>query len=123
MILWMAWELLSVVYLWEDLKAKRRRRRSKQWTARGVKEAYPGDGYGPPDEAPFEDTPEESAPSASDLPAVPSPTTTTLPVAHPATSSPTTTPPMAEIPGFTGMPYPTYGLTLDATLPTMRFEV
>ena len=28
----MACELLSVVYPWEDLKTKRRRRRSKQWT-------------------------------------------------------------------------------------------
>ena len=70
--------------------------KEKQAVDRGVEEAYPGDGYRPPDGVPFEDTPEESAPSASDLPAVPSPTTTTLPAAHPATSSPTTTPPMAE---------------------------
>ena len=82
---------------------------------RGVEEAYPGDGYGPPDEAPFKDTPEESAPSASDLPAVSSPTTTTLPAAHPATSSPTTTPPMAEGLGLTGKPYPTSCVTLAVT--------
>ena len=93
--------------------------REKQAVDRGVKEAYPGDGYRPPDEAPFEDTPEESTPSASDLPAVPSPTTTTLPTAHPATSSATTTPPMAENLGFTGMPYPTYGVTPAATVPPM----
>ena len=90
---------------------------------RGVEEAYPGDGYGPPEEAPFEDTPEESAPSASELPAVPSPTTTTLPAAHPATSSPTTTPPMAEGLGFTGMPYPAYGVTPAATVPPMATAI
>ena len=91
--------------------------KEKQAVDRGVQEAYTGDGYGPPDEAPFEDTPEESAQSASDLPAVPSPTTTTLPATHPATSSPTITPPMAEGLGFTGMPYPTYGVTPAATVP------
>ena len=97
--------------------------KEKQTVGRGVEEAYPGNGYGPPDEAPFEDTPEESAPSASDLPAVPSQTTTTLPAAHPATSSPTTTPPMAEGLGFTGMPYPTYGVTPAATVPPMATAV
>ena len=95
----------------------------KQAVDRGVEEAYPGDGYRPPEEAPFEDTPEESAPSASDLPAVPSPTTTTLPAAHPATSSPTTTPLIAEGLGFTGMPYPTYGVTPAATVPRMATAV
>ena len=74
---------------------------------RGVEEAYPRDGYGPPDEVPFEDTPEESAPSASYLHAVPSLTTTTLPAAHPATSSPTTNPPMGEGLGFTECLTPT----------------
>ena len=97
--------------------------KEKQAVDRGVKEAYPGDGYGPPDEAPFQDTREESAPSASDLPAVPFPTTTTLPAAHPATSSPTTTPPMAEGLRFTGMPYPTYGVTPAATMPPMATAV
>ena len=75
------------------------------------------------DEAPFEDTPEESAPRASDLPAVPSPTTTTLPAAHPATSPPTTTPPMAEGVGFTGMPYPAYVVTPAVTVPPMATAV
>ena len=97
--------------------------KEKQAVDRGVKEAYTGDGYGPPDEARFEDTPEESALSASDLPAVPSSTTTTLPATHPATSSPTTTPPMAEALGFTGMPYPTYSVTPAATVPPMATAV
>ena len=90
---------------------------------RGVEEKYPGDGYEPPDEAPFEDTPEESTPGASDLPAVPSPTTTTLPAAHPGTSSPTNTPPMAEGLAFTRMPYATYGVTSAATVPPMATAV
>ena len=97
--------------------------KEKQAVDRGVEEAYTGDGYGPPHEAPFEDTPEESALSASDLPAVPSPTATVLPAAHPATSSPTTTPPMAEGLGFTGMPYPTYGVIPAATVPPMATAV
>ena len=97
--------------------------KEKQAVDRGVKEAYTGNGYGPPDEAPFEDTPEESAASASDFPAVPSPTTTTLLAAHPATSSPTTTPPLAEGLGFTGMPYPTYGVTPSTTVPPMATTV
>ena len=53
----------------------------------------------------------EGAPSASGLHASPSPTTTTLPTPDPAaaTSTPITTPPMAENTGFTGMPtYPAY---------------
>ena len=61
--------------------------------------------------------------SASDYPAVPSPTTTTLPVTHPATSSPTTTSPMAEGLSFAGMPYPTYGVTPAATVPPMATAV
>ena len=97
--------------------------KGKQAVDRGVEETYTGDGYRPPDEAPLEDTPEESARSASDLPAVPSPTTTTLPAAHQATSSPTTTPPMAEGLSFTGMPYPTYGVTQAVTVPPMATAV
>ena len=89
----------------------------------GAEEVYPGDGYGPSDEVPFEDTPVASAPSASDFPAVPCPTTTTVPATHPATSSPTTTPPMAEGLGFTGMPYLTYGVTPAATVPPMATAV
>ena len=60
--------------------------KEKQAVNMGAEEVHPGDGYGPSDEAPFEDTPTESAPSASDLPAVTSPTPTTRPATHPATS-------------------------------------
>ena len=56
----------------------------------GADELYHGDGHGPSDEVPFEDTPAEITPSASNFPGVPSPTTTTLTATHPATSSPTT---------------------------------
>ena len=65
----------------------------------------------------------ESAPSASDFPAVSSPTTTTLPATHPATSAPTTTAPMAEGLDLTGMLYPTYGVTPAATVPPMATAV
>ena len=60
----------------------------------------------------------EGAPSACDLHASPSPTTTTLPTPDPAaaTSTPMTTPPMAEGTGFTGMPtYPAYGVDPSTT--------
>ena len=97
--------------------------KEKQAVDMGAEEVHPGDGYGPSDEAPLQDTPEESAPSASDFPAVPSPTTTTLQPTQPATSSPTTTPPMAEGLGFTGMPYPTYGVTPAATVPPLATAV
>ena len=89
----------------------------------GAEEVHPGGGYGPSDDAPFGKTSMESAPSASDFPAVSSPTTTTLPATHPATSSPTSTPPMAEGLGFTGMPYPSYGVTSAATVPPMATTV
>ena len=89
----------------------------------GIEEEDFGDGHRPPDETSFEYKPSESAPSASDYPQVPSPTITTLPATHPATSSPTTIPPMAEGLGFTGMPYPTYSVTLAATVPPMATAV
>ena len=97
--------------------------KEKQAVDMGAEAVDPGDGHGPSDEVPFEDRPVESAPSASNYPAVPSPTTTTLPATHPATSSPTTTPPIAEGLGFTGMPYPTYGVTPAATVPPMATAV
>ena len=78
--------------------------KKKQAVDMGADQVHPRDRYGASDEAPFEHTPVESAPSASDFPAVSSLTTTTHPAPHPATSSPTTTPPMAEHLGFTGMP-------------------
>ena len=60
----------------------------------------------------------EGAPSASGLHASPSPTTTTLSTPDPVatTSTPITTPPMAEGTGFTGMPtYPAYGVDPSTT--------
>ena len=60
----------------------------------------------------------EGAPSASDLHASPSPTTNTLPTPDPvaATSTPITTPPMAEGTGFTAMPnYPACGVNPPTT--------
>ena len=60
----------------------------------------------------------EGALSASGLHASPSPTTTTPPTPNPtaATSTPITTPPMAEGTGFTGMPtYPAYGVDPSTT--------
>ena len=97
--------------------------KKKQAVDMGAEEVDPGDGHGASNEVPFEDKPVESAPSASDYPSVPSPTTTTLPATHPATSSPTTTPPMAEGLGFIGMPYPTYGVTPAAIVPPMATAV
>ena len=89
----------------------------------GVEEEDPGDGHEPSDEVPFDDKPVESATSAYGHLAVPSPKTTTLPATHLATSSPTTTPPMAEGLGFTGMPYPSYGVTPAASAPPMATVV
>ena len=60
----------------------------------------------------------EGAPSASGLHASPSPTTTTRPTpdSAAATSTPITTPPMAEGTGFTGMPtYPACGVDPSTT--------
>ena len=103
--------------------AGKEKAKEKEAVDMGVEEADPGDGHEPSDDVPFDDKPVESAPSTSDYRAVLSPTTTTLPATHPATSSPTTTPPMAEYLGFTGMPYPTYGVTPAATVPPMATTV
>ena len=97
--------------------------KKKEAVDMGIEEKHPGDGHQPSDETPFEYKPLESAPSASDFPAVPSPTTTTLRATRPATSSPTTTPAMAEGLGFSGMPYSTYGVTPAATVPPMATAV
>ena len=97
--------------------------KEKEAVDMGVEEVDPGDGHEPSDEVLFDDKPVESAPSASDYPAVPSPTTTTLPAIHPVTSSPTATPPMAEGLGFTGMPYFTYGVAPAATVLPMATAV
>ena len=69
--------------------------------------------HNPTSESTFEGTP-----SASGLHASPSSTTTTLPTQDQAatTSTPITTPPMAEGTGFTGMPtYPAYGVDPSTT--------
>ena len=95
------------------------REHEKEAVDMGVGQVDPGDGHKPSDEVPFDEKPVESVPSASDHPAVPSPTTTTLPARHPATSSPPITPPMAGGLGFTGMPYSTKGVTPASTVPPM----
>ena len=97
--------------------------KEKEAVDMGVEEEDPGDEHDTSNQVPFDDKPGETAPSASDHPAAPSPTTTTLPATHPATSSPTSTPSMAEGLGFTGMPYPTYGVTPVATAPPMATAV
>ena len=89
----------------------------------GAEEEDPGGEHDPSDEVPFDDKPSESAPCASDHLAAPPPSATTHPAAHQATSSPTTTPPMAEGLGFAGMPYPTYGVDPDASAPPMATAV
>ena len=69
--------------------------------------------YNPTSESTF-----KGAPSAPDLHAAPSPTTTTLPTPDPAaaTSTPISTPPMAEGTGFTDMPtYPACGVDPSTT--------
>ena len=101
----------------------KKKEKEKKAVDMGAEEVDPEDGHEPSDEVPLDDKPVESAPSASDYPAVPSPTTTTLQATHPATSSSITTPPMAEDLGFTGMPYPTYGVTPAATVPPMATAV
>ena len=101
----------------------KRKEEEKEAVDMGAEEVDPGDGHEPSNEVPFDDKPVESALSASDSPAVLPPTTTTLPATNPNTSSPTTTPPMAEGLGFTGMPYPTYGVTPAATVPPMASAV
>ena len=84
---------------------KRRREREKDAEESMADEGV-DHGHDPTSESTF-----EGAPSASGLHASPSPTTTTLPTPDPAavTSTPITTPPMAEGTGLTGMPiYPAY---------------
>ena len=99
------------------------REKEKEAVDMGVEAEDPGDEHEPSDEVPFDGKPAESAPSASDHPAVSSLTTTTLPATHPATSSPKTSPPMAEVLGCTGMPYPTNGVTPAGTAPPMATAV
>ena len=86
---------------------KRNREREKD-AGEGMADEGVDHGHHPTSESTF-----EGAPSASGLPASPSPTTTTLATADraAATSTPITIPPMAEGTVFTGMPtYPAYGV-------------
>ena len=67
--------------------------------------------------------PSGSAPGAAEHRATSSATATTLPATHPAASSSTTTPPVAEGTGFPGTPEPTHGLEQLATEPPMAPSV
>ena len=91
---------------------KRKRKREKD-AGESMADEGVDHGHDPNSESTF-----EGAPSPSGLHASPSPTTTTLPTPDPAaaTSTPITTPPMAEGTGFTGMPtYPAYGVNPPTT--------
>ena len=91
---------------------KRKREREKD-AGESMADEGVNHGHDPTSESTF-----EGAPSASGLHASPSPTTTTLPLLDPAaaTSTPITTPPMAEGTGFTGMPtYPANGVDPSTT--------
>ena len=106
-----------------SVRAPEGKERDKGAVDMGAKEEDPGNAHEPFYEVPFDDRPSQGAPSASDHPAAPSPTTTTLPSTHSATSSPTTSPAMAEGLGFTGMPYLTYDVSPVATAPPMATAV
>ena len=91
---------------------KRKREREKD-AGEGMADEGVDHGHEPTSEPTF-----EGAPSASGLQASPSPTTTTpqTPDRGAATSTPITTPPMAEGTGFTGMPiYPAYDVDPSTT--------
>ena len=81
------------------------------------------DGHVQTDDVSSGERPSKSAPGATEHPAASSPMASTHPATHAATSSPTTTPPMAEGTCFTGMPYPTYGVEPLATEPPMAHLV
>ena len=91
---------------------KRKREREKD-ARESISDEGVDHGHDPTSESTFEGTPR-----ASGLHASPSPTTTTLRTPDPAvaTSTPITTPPMAEGTGLTGMPtYPAYGVDPSTT--------
>ena len=101
-----AFRALSVEEL-DTNPVKRKREREKD-AGESMADEEVDHGKDPTSESTF-----EGAPSASGLHASPSPTTTTLPTPDPVavTSTPITTPPMAEGTGFTGMPTcPAYGV-------------
>ena len=96
-----------------DTKPLKRRREREKDAGESMADEGVDHGHDPTSDSTF-----EGAPSASGLHASPSPTTTTLPTPDPAaaTSTPITTPPMAEGTGFTGMPtYPAYGVNPPTT--------
>ena len=96
-----------------DTNPVRRKREREKDAGESMADNGVDNGHDPTSESTF-----EGAPSASDLHASPSPTTTTLPTPDPAaaTSTPITTPPMAEGTGFVGMPtYPAYGVNPPTT--------
>ena len=89
----------------------------------GVEEEDPGEEHHPSDEVPFD----TNLLRAHQEPLTTLQNTLQQPLhSQPhiqAASSATTTPPMAEDLGFTGMPYPTYGVTPVATAPPMASAV
>ena len=96
-----------------DTDPVKRKRESEKDAAESMADEGVDNGHDPTSGSTF-----EGAPSASDLHASPSPTPTTLPTPDPAaaTSTPITTPPMAEGTGFTGMPtYPAYAVNPPTT--------
>ena len=96
-----------------DINPVKRKRRREKDAGESMADEGVDHGHDPTNESTF-----EGAPSASALHVSPSPTTTTLPTPDPAaaTSTPITTPPMAEGTAFTGMPtYPVYGVDPSTT--------
>ena len=107
----LAFRALSVEEV-DNNPVKRKREREKD-AGESMADKGVDHGHHPTSELTF-----EGAPSASGLQASPSPTTTTLPTPDPAaaTSTPITTPPMAEGTGFTGMPtHLAYGVDPSTT--------
>ena len=97
-----------------DTSPVRRKREREKDAGESMADNRVDNGHDPTSESTF-----EGAPSASDLHASPSPTSTTLPTPDPAaaTSTPIVTPPMAEGTGFIGMPtYPAYGVNPPTTV-------
>ena len=110
-VLQSAFRALSVEEV--DTKPVKRKREREKDARETMADGGVDHGHDPMSESTF-----EAAPSASGLGASPSPTTTTLPTADraAATSTPITTPSIAEGTGFTGTPtYPAYGVDRSTT--------
>ena len=96
-----------------DTNPVKRKREREKYAGESMADEGVDHGHDPTSESTF-----EGAPSASGLHASHSPTPTTLPTQEPAgtTSTPLTSPPMAEGTGLTGMPtYPAYGVNPPTT--------